>query len=229
MSRAQNVIVALDNMTKEQALQFSSLKDNTLPTVKIGLELFNHYGPEIIKEISALSKKEIFLDLKLHDIPNTVEKAILALDGLPIKFLTVHLTGGYEMLTRAREALEKINPKAILLGVSLLTSLGPEDIKEMSGQDFESAFHRLLNLAKRAGVKGLVSSAQELAMITKWENENKYKLTKVCPGIRFADESSDDQKRVLTPLEAFQAGANFLVMGRSLTKAQNLKERIAQI
>ncbi|PIP96505.1 MAG: orotidine-5'-phosphate decarboxylase [Bdellovibrio sp. CG12_big_fil_rev_8_21_14_0_65_39_13] len=229
MSKANNVIVALDNMTKEQALAFSSLKENTIPTVKIGLELFNHYGPEVIKEIYALSKKEIFLDLKLHDIPNTVEKAILGLDGLPIKFLTVHLSGGHEMLVRAKAALEKINPQATLLGVSILTSLGAEDINEMSGQDFNSAFQRLLNLAKRAGVSGLVSSAQELPFIADWEAAQNYKFTKVCPGIRFSDESSDDQKRVLTPQEAFKAGANYLVMGRSLTRAKNLAERISNL
>ncbi|GAB4010474.1 MAG: orotidine-5'-phosphate decarboxylase [Bdellovibrio sp.] len=223
------VIIALDNMNREEAIAFASRKDNTIPIVKIGLELFNHYGPDVVKDIAKASGKKVFLDLKLHDIPNTVEKAILALEGLPIQFLTVHLSGGHEMLVRAKASLSKISPSAVLLGVSILTSLGSEDIKEISDQEFQGAMQRLLNLAKRSQVAGLVSSAQELPMILAWETENRFKFLKVCPGIRFADESSDDQKRVVTPHEAFKSGANFLVMGRSLTRAKDLSSRIEEL
>lgn len=229
MMNKDRVIVALDNMNRIEALHFATRADNTIPYIKVGLELFNRYGSELVRELANESGKKVFLDLKLHDIPNTVEKAILALEGLPIQFLTVHLSGGHEMLVRAKEALTKIAPSAILLGVSILTSLGAEDISEISNQKFDEAMNRLLNLAKRSQVAGLVSSAQELELIAQWEKANRFKFIKVCPGIRFSDESTDDQKRVVTPQDAFANGANFLVMGRSLTRSKDLKNRIEMI
>lgn len=232
MNTLEKIYVALDNMTKEEVFAFLEKPENNLPNVKIGLELFTKYGPELIKEIKHKFDKDIFLDLKLHDIPNTVSKSIKSLEGLPIKLLTIHLSGGRGMLLAAKEAQEKYLPDTSLLGVSYLTSLGGEDFKEMWGFEenkIQDAFNNLFKLAIDCKIGGVVCSAHEASQISSLE-DNEQKLIKLCPGIRFNDEISSgqqsDQKRVLGPLEAFKQGADLLVIGRSLTQAKSLKDRI---
>lgn len=223
----ERVFMALDNMTKEEIFGFLEKSHKGISHIKIGLELFNKYGPNIVKELHESYPVDIFLDLKLHDIPNTVKKAIASLEGLPIKFLTVHLSGGREMLKEAMTSKEKYLPGCKLLGVSILTSLDHEDLNEIwSVTDMNKSFLNLFKLASDCKVDGVVCSAKELPIIKSFEND----LITVCPGIRFEDEIkkglTEDQKRVLSPQEAFKIGASYLVMGRSLTKAEDLSARI---
>lgn len=228
--KSYRVIVALDNMDKQQCFTFLSSMSDDLKVVKIGLEMFNRYGPDFVQEVFQTYNKRIFLDLKLHDIPNTVAKSLYALKDLPIDFLTVHLTGGRAMLEKCQEVRNEVMPNLTILGVSYLTSLGKEDFAEIYNvreNQIVDQFHALFTLAQETKTQGVVCSAHELEIV------KNYDLLTVCPGIRFSDEihggQSNDQKRVLPPELAFQAGADYLVMGRSLTQAQSLDARVKQL
>ncbi len=131
MKLIDRIIVALDNMNETEVYAFLDRSNHTYKTVKIGLELFYLLGPDLVKKIHDLYNVDIFLDLKLHDIPNTVKKAIRSLNGLPIKFLTIHLTGGRNMITEALDEASVSLPNTNLLGVSFLTSLGDQDFQEI--------------------------------------------------------------------------------------------------
>lgn len=223
-------IVALDQMDMDEIDAFLSRPENTIPTVKIGLELFVKYGPDLVHKIHRLYRKKIFLDLKLHDIPVTVERAILSLKNLPIDFLTVHLSGGEEMLKSAMVSAKIAIPECKILGVSFLTSLEGKDLLDVFGiSNMEEAFLRLFKLASVTRVDGVICSPLEISLVKK----HFPKLMVVTPGIRFADEilsqNIQDQKRVATPQEAFALGADYLVMGRSLTKANSLNGRIKEL
>ena len=224
------IIVALDQMSLEEIDIFLRKKDNTLPFVKIGLELFVKHGPELVHRIHNNYKKKIFLDLKLHDIPVTVAKAISSLKGLPIDFLTVHLSGGEAMLKAAVAEARLSIPGCKLLGVSFLTSLEASDLKELFGiEDTDEAFLRLFKVASISGIDGVVSSPLEVSLLKR----NFPNLISVTPGIRFKDEIQtnivQDQKRVMDPSEAFKEGSDYLVIGRSLTKTNRFSERIAYL
>ncbi len=230
MSKLDRVIVALDQMSLEEIDQFLSQKDNSLPFVKIGLELFVKYGPDMVHKIHLEHKKKIFLDLKLHDIPVTVAKAISSLKNLPIDFLTVHLGGGEAMLKAAMAEARVSIPKCKILGVSFLTSLEKSDLESLYGiTDTDEAFKRLFRVAAISGIDGVVSSPHEVGLLKKHHPE----LLAVTPGIRFRDEIEStqvqDQKRVMDPKEAFNAGSDFLVMGRSLTKTDRFSERLKSL
>jgi len=230
----KRIIVALDNLTENEIFSFlNSWPKDLRPTVKIGLEMFCLKGPDFVKKIYEETGADIFLDLKLHDIPQTVKKAVKSLEGLPIKFLTVHLSGGKKMLELAQEQAEISLPGTTILGVSYLTSLDENDFSQIWGvneADILKAFERLFNLAFISGIGGVVSSPLELEFLKGLEKKHGKKLIKVTPGIRFIDEISggntQDQKRVETPQSALSKGADFLVIGRSLTKASNLQDRI---
>ena len=224
------IIVALDQMSLEEIDIFLKQKDNTLPFVKIGLELFVKHGPELVHRIHNNYKKKIFLDLKLHDIPVTVAKAISSLKGLPIDFLTVHLSGGEAMLKAAVAEARLSIPGCKLLGVSFLTSLEASDLKELFAiEDTDEAFLRLFKVASISGIDGVVSSPLEVSLLKR----NFPNLISVTPGIRFKDEIQtnivQDQKRVMDPSEAFKEGSDYLVIGRSLTKTNRFSERIAYL
>lgn len=215
-------------MDKNQVLEFLD-RAGQIESVKIGLELFCREGPSIVETLHNRHKKNIFLDLKLHDIPNTVSGAVKSLAGLPIAFLTVHLTGGREMLDKSLEAARKFLPGAKLLGVSHLTCLDQKDFVELhniKNEQVPNSFKRLFKLALDVGLPGIVCSAKELPLLSKRESG---RLIKVCPGIRFKDETNHDQKRVLSPGEALENGADFLVMGRSLTQSKNLDSRLNEL
>ena len=214
-------------MSIEEINAFLSMKDNNIPMVKIGLEVFLKYGKDIITLISKKYNKKIFLDLKLHDIPITVAKAIAALEGLPIDFLTVHLSGGQEMLRAAIKEAKNSLPNCTLLGVSFLTSLTPLDLESLfESKNSNEAFIRLFDMAKISGIKGVVCSPHEVALL-KYHYPSLFAVT---PGIRFSDEiealQTHDQKRVMNPEDAFKAGSDYLVIGRSLTKATNFSARM---
>lgn len=228
-------MVALDNMGLHEVYSFMEKLPADFPWVKIGLEQYLAHGKDLIKTVHEKYEKRIFLDLKLHDIPNTVAKALGSLSGLPVEFITVHLSGGRGML----EAVQKVRSEKMshvnILGVSYLTSLDQNDLKETFGyqpDQIANAFKRLFTLALETKTQGVVCSPHELGEIRALE-EKYQPLTKVCPGIRFQDEIAQgalgDQKRVMNPQEAFHAGANFLVMGRSLTKANDLGQRLLDL
>ncbi len=230
MNIKNKIIVAVDTIDANQALELTK----TIPDVaaiKLGLEYFCFNGPEGIKIISKTGAK-IFLDLKFHDIPNTVAGAIKAILHLQPFMITVHLSGGYDMLIRANEivteyCIKNSIKKPIILGVSVLTSLDEKDFISLGikGKVQEQVI-RLAKLAKNTGLDGLVSSAKELKIIKKEIGQN---LLLVTPGIRPADGQINDQKRIVTPSQAINDGANFLVIGRPITAAKDPKTALNNI
>lgn len=224
------VIVALDQMNLDEIDQFLSRPKNTITTVKIGLELFVKHGPELVNKIHKVHNKKIFLDLKLHDIPITVERAIKSLAGLPIEFLTIHLSGGEEMLKAAINEARCSIPQCKILGVSFLTSLEAKDLSQLFGiNNTEEAFLRLFGVANSSKIDGVICSPHEIGLV-----KNNYpQLLAITPGIRFNDEiqnqNTQDQKRVASPKDALKLGADFLVIGRSLTKSENLVARLEEL
>ena len=230
MNKLDRIIVALDQMGLDEIDHFLKLKDNKLLYVKIGLELFVKYGPDLVHKIHREYQKKIFLDLKLHDIPVTVARSVASLKNLPIDFLTVHLGGGESMLKAALAEARQSIPHCKILGVSFLTSLEESDLKSLYGiTNIEEAFLRLFKAASLSGIDGIVSSPHEVALLKKYYP----KLLSVTPGIRFQDEilssNTQDQKRVMSPLEAFGLGSDYLVIGRSLTKSDKFSERIKSL
>lgn len=240
MSQPQlkKVIVALDNMDREQILSWMDRAQGDISFAKIGLEAFCRYGRVFLETLKQKYDLRLFLDLKLHDIPNTVSKTILGLEGLPVDFLTIHLTGGESMIKAALEAQKKALPQTQILGVSYLTSLDNKDFKQIWGIEQEKIsqqFNRLFELAHTSKIHGLVCSAQEAKALRDYEKTNDLSpLQLVCPGIRFQDEIDQnlnlgDQKRVLSPHQAFELGVDYLVIGRSLTQAKDLQKRFVEL
>ena len=229
MSDREKIIVALDDMDKEQLDLFLKKISGKISTVKIGMELYYRYGSKIIEHIHQKHKMEIFLDLKLHDIPHTVKKTLAVLKNLPIKFTTIHLSGGSPMLKEAVLEMKTSLPSTTLLGVGILTSLNQDDIRETWGvENMEECFSRLVLLNIKNKIPGMILSPCELPLVRKLETKMKTSLVKICPGIRFSQEKQD-QKRTATPQEALKAGADYLVIGRALTKADNLEEKLAEL
>ncbi len=230
------VIVALDGMSAEGAITFLEKCSGKILTAKIGMELFYKHGTDIVTQIKSKFGIDIFLDLKLHDIPNTVAGAIKSLSGLPIKMLTIHLSGGGEMIKSAIAARDKYLPDCKLLGVTYLTSLDESAFKHIWGvnkNEIEDKLNLMFKLAIDTKIDGIVLSANELLTVDNIEKKTHHKLMKICPGIRFQDEidsnNIQDQKRVQTPDSAVKNGATYIVMGRSLTSASGLNERINKL
>lgn len=230
MSRLGQIFVAMDNMEEAARDKFMNDLGDAPVNIKLGLEFFSQLGPKGLVDFHNKYQKNIFFDYKLHDIPNTVAKAIKSLEGLPIKYLTIHMTGGREMVKAAMEAKRKYIPNTKILGVSFLTSLGKDDFNEL--WDIEGSkedFGRLFKMGLEEGIDGFILSPHELPIITSLEENLNLKALKVTPGIRFSDQAAGDQKRVATPESAFNDGADFLVMGRPLTQAENLQARLAEL
>lgn len=232
VKNSSQTIVALDNMNKEQVSDFLEQLPREFEWVKVGLELYLAHGRELVQSIAKKYERKIFLDLKLHDIPNTVAKAIGSLSDLPVDLITVHLSGGRAMLEAIQKIRKEKMPHVNILGVSYLTSLDNKDLLELFSYDegeIEKAFSRLFTLACETGTQGIVCSPHELELVKKVE-ESHSKLIKVCPGIRFQDEIQEgqvgDQKRIMTPQKAIQKGADFIVMGRSITQAKDISKRL---
>ena len=210
----KRLIIALDFKNIEEMSLFISNLDPQKCIVKVGLQLFVSEGPKVLDFLSQRGF-EIFLDLKLHDIPNTVRKSVEEISQYNVKFTTIHLQGGQEMIQAANEA--KGDTK--ILGVSLLTSLDDADTRELYNNDFKKQFNNLINLATKTKVDGIVCSPQELELI------KDSSFIKVVPGIR-NQKLSDDQKRVMTSSEAYSNGANYVVVGRPITQANHIEEAI---
>lgn len=220
----RKVIVALDVDSKQRALDLGQALAGSGCWVKVGLELYALTGLSLIEEFKQMGFK-IFLDLKLHDIPNTVERTLKLLVRSGVDMVNVHCSGGYEMLARAAEVCHQA--EKTIIGVTVLTSLGSEDLITigMDGNAEQQAL-RLAKLAQKAGLDGVVASAQE-APILRQECGPDFLL--VTPGIRPAWSAKDDQVRVLTPRKALDAGSSYLVVGRPITMAANPREALENL
>ena len=214
---ACDLILVLDAPSPRDIAPVLRLLGGKVRWAKIGLEMFTACGPDCVREVAGMGF-DIFLDLKLHDIPNTVARAVESAARLPVRMLTLHTAGGREMMRRAVKAQEQAAPQLLLLGVTVLTSLGANDLRETGvGAGPEAQVVRLARLAVGCGLGGLVCSPLEIAPL-RAQLPPAIKL--VTPGIRPAGAGGgDDQTRVMTPAEAARAGANFIVVGRPIFKA----------
>lgn len=213
MNRA--VIIACDFQDQEKVLLFLDRFIDCKPFVKIGMEVFYGNGPAIVREIKARGHK-IFLDLKLHDIPNTVYKSMRKLAELDVDMVNVHAAGSIEMMRAARRALDEKGSKALLLAVTQLTSTS-EDVMQRElwiNHSMEDTVRHYAQNAKEAGCDGVVCSPLEAGLV---ERACGSEFVTVTPGIRFANDAKGDQKRVTTPAMAKELGSTFIVVGRSIT------------
>ena len=217
---SKTIIVAVDETQPENFQSVVDSLDSNLCMIKIGSVSFNALGHQAISYASNKGFK-IFLDLKLHDIPNTVKKSIEGLVSLPIEMMTIHTSGGLEMMMAAMKAVEGSDIK--VFGVTALTSLSDEDTSFIFKRTAEEQVSAMLDLAEQAGIDGVVCSPHELSLVAKRKS-----LLSITPGIRLKD-SNDDQSRVMTPKDAINLGANFLVIGRPITEAENIKEALLEI
>ena len=214
------IIVAIDETTFERASEIIDCLDPKKCMVKIGSVAFNAIGHKIIRFASEKGF-EIFLDLKLHDIPNTIKKSIQGLISLPINMLTIHTSGGKDMMIAAMDAVSGSQVKGF--GVTALTSLNNDDTNKLFQRSPSEQVNALLDLAEEAGIDGVVCSPHELELVSKRDN-----LLSITPGIR-PHESNDDQKRVMTPREAIDHGANYLVIGRPITESKDITKSLNEI
>ncbi|MDA7642421.1 orotidine-5'-phosphate decarboxylase [Gammaproteobacteria bacterium] len=217
---SKTIIVAVDETQLENFQNVVDSLDSDLCMIKIGSVSFNALGHQAIS-YAANKGFKIFLDLKLHDIPNTVKKSIKGLVSLPIDMMTIHTSGGLEMMKAAKNAVDGTDIK--IFGVTALTSLSDKDTSLIFNKTAAEQVNRMLDLAEQAGIDGVVCSPHELSLVTKRES-----LLSITPGIRLKD-SNDDQSRVMTPKDAINLGANFLVIGRPITEAKNIKEALLEI
>ena len=215
------IIVSLDFPEANQALDFCKDIDPKSCKIKVGKELFTKAGPELIEKLRSLNFK-IFLDLKYHDIPNTVAHACRVAVDLDLWMLNVHASGGRKMMEAAYESLVKSGcskNRPLLIAVTILTSISPEDLTELGiTNSVEEQVLLLSKLAKSAGLDGVVCSGMEAS---KLRHELGKDFCLVTPGIRLDDLNTDDQERIVTPCEAIKAGSNYLVIGRPITHASN--------
>ena len=215
-----SIIVALDEHSQENFDDVLSQLDPGLCMVKIGSVSFNSLGRECI--LKAANKGfDIFLDLKLHDIPNTVKKSIDGLVNLPIKMMTVHASGGQKMLEESVAAT--INTDIKIFGVTALTSLSDTDTNFIYQREAKEQVPAMIELAKKSSIHGVVCSPQELSLV-----KNNSNLLTITPGIRLKS-LDDDQTRVMTPKEAIDNGSDFLVIGRPITASNNIKDSLKEI
>lgn len=212
------IIVALDFDTAEETLKLVKQLRPEACRLKVGKELFTTAGPALVDQLVG-NGFDVFLDLKFHDIPNTVAAACKAAARLGVWMVNVHAMGGSKMMLAARDALEGLSQRPKLIAVTVLTSMGKDDLLEI-GMDVEpqDAVLRLAKLASSCGLDGVVCSAREAAIL-KRELGQSFQL--VTPGIRPANAASDDQNRVMTPTDALRMGADYLVIGRPITKAED--------
>jgi len=220
------IIVALDFAAPEPAIALLEQIDPTQCRVKIGKEMFTRAGPAFVEQVAGRGF-EIFLDLKYHDIPNTVAAACVAAADMGVWMMNVHASGGRKMMSVAAERLARLRERPLLIAVTILTSLGQEDIAEIGylGSPAENVL-RLAALAEDSGLDGVVCSPLEVAPL-RGERAADFKL--VTPGVRPAGAAADDQKRIMTPYDAIRAGASYLVVGRPITAAADPLASLAAI
>lgn len=223
----RDVIVALDFPGGKEAIEFLESLGDARPYVKVGMELYYKEGNKILKELKERGHR-IFLDLKLHDIPNTVRNGMKSLAGQGVDMINIHAGGGLRMMRAAREGLEeaareKSMERPLLIAVTILTSLSGEEAGQELGlaASLEETAISYAKLAKQAGLDGVVCSALESPAIHRACGKDFLTVT---PGIRFSDTSKGDQTRVVTPAQAKELDSSFIVVGRSITAAQNPAE-----
>lgn len=228
MTSSQNIIekiiVALDVDSREKALGLARILKDSGCWLKVGLELYALSGLSLIEDFKKLGFN-IFLDLKLHDIPTTVEKTMKVLVNSGVDMINVHCSGGYEMMSRAAEVCHKAGKT--IIGVTVLTSMGDSELSAIGVKgDTKGQVIRLAKLAQKAGLDGVVASAQEAGILRR---ECGQEFLLVTPGIRPAWSEKNDQVRVLTPAQAIEAGSNYLVIGRPITMADNPREVLEKL
>jgi orotidine-5'-phosphate decarboxylase len=220
---SDQLIVALDVATRKEALALVDQLRQQISFFKIGLQLYTAEGLEIVRAVRATGAK-VWLDLKLHDIPNTVRRAVESASTLDVQMLTIHLDGGSEMIRAATSASQT---NMLILGVTVLTSATEETLREIGVADrIDNQVLRLARLGVENGVDGIVASAREIKMLREQFGE---KIKIVVPGIRPSWSDPGDQKRVMTPREALDAGADYLVIGRPIIRNKSPCEAVAKI
>ncbi|MCX2981174.1 orotidine-5'-phosphate decarboxylase [Halieaceae bacterium IMCC14734] len=220
------IIVALDYDNQEAALALADRLEPSLCRLKVGKELFTRFGPALVEQLQHRGF-DVFLDLKYHDIPNTVASAVRAASDLGVWMVNVHAGGGRRMMEAAGEVLVGYSQPPILIAVTVLTSLSAEDLSELGyAQSAAERVSMLAALAADSGMSGVVCSAEEAGNL-RAQRGGGFAL--VTPGIRMAGDSSDDQRRVVTPQAAIAAGSDYLVIGRSITQAADPVDRLQAI
>lgn len=219
---AKDVIIACDFNNAEETFKFLDKFEEKKPFVKIGMELYYSEGPDIVRQIKKRGHK-IFLDLKLHDIPNTVKKAMKVLAALDVDMLNLHAAGGSSMMKAAFEGYQEGSQKgkaACMIAVTQLTSINQEKMENelLIKEELQNVVISYAKNAKNSGLQGIVCSPLEAGLIHENCGENFITVT---PGIRFSDDSKGDQQRVTTPAKAKQLGSDYIVVGRSITAAEN--------
>lgn len=225
---SQRIIVVLDYPTAADALTLVSRLDPRLCRVKVGKELFTAAGPTVVEQLMRRGF-EVFLDLKYHDIPHTVAGACRAAARLGVWMVNVHASGGRSMLAAAREAIDREAHRPLLIGVTVLTSMASADLAAIGVMsDAPTQVRRLAAICHEAGLDGVVCSAEEAPMLTREFGAGRTFL-KVTPGIRLAGDAKGDQQRVVTPVDAIRMGADYLVIGRSITHAADPIAKLQEI
>jgi orotidine-5'-phosphate decarboxylase len=220
------IIVALDFSSEKQVMDFIAPLEPSMCKLKVGKELFTLAGPVLVRQL--IDKGfDVFLDLKFHDIPNTVARACKVAADMGVWMINVHALGGRNMLLAAREALEGNTNRPLLIAVTILTSMGQQDLEEigLSGNPEDNVL-RLAALTKEAGLDGVVCSSREVSKLRLAQGKI---FTLVTPGIRPAGSDVGDQKRIMTPTDAIKAGSNYLVIGRPITQADDPVQTLTKI
>ena len=219
------IILALDTTNLDEALAIAKKVKNKIFTIKLGLEFFNAHGKEGVKKFNEIGITNLMLDLKLKDIPETVYKAIKALDGIQFGFLTIHGLGGKTMIDKAIKAAKEIKSQPKIMMITILTALNDEDLRVTgSNSTVDEQVEKLAKLAKETGV-GIVCSGHEAKNVRKIIGPNFLIFT---PGIRMNKDNKNDQQRVCTPMESIKNGSDKIIMGRSLMKG-NIEENLNQV
>lgn len=221
MSKQCKLILALDLPDKKSALDMLKKLQGSLEWVKIGLQMYLKYGADFVRQVGEMGFK-VFLDLKLYDIPNTVASAVKSLEGLPVSMLTIHTSGGAEMMKAVLNAAKETNKEMQILGVTVLTSFD-EDSMRATGFDRTPSEQvlKLARLAEESGLSGLVCSPLEIDLLRK---NLKSEMDLITPGIRPAGSDANEQKRIMTPSLAAKTGSSYIVVGRPILKAENPAE-----
>ena len=219
------IILALDTTDLEEAINITKKVKNKIFTIKLGLEFFNAHGKLGVKKFNELGINNLMLDLKLKDIPETVYKAIKALDDISFGFLTIHGQGGKSMIAKAKKASEEIKSKPNIMMVTVLTALSDSDLKEMGNDStVDNQVKSLAEIAKEMKV-GIVCSGHEAKVVRKIIGPD---LSIFTPGIRMKNENKNDQKRICTPSESIKNGSDKIIMGRSLING-NIEENLKKV
>ena len=219
------IILALDTTNLDEAINITKIVKDKIFTVKLGLEFFNAHGKVGVKKFNEIGITNLMLDLKLKDIPETVYKAIKALDNIKFGFITIHGQGGKAMIEKAKKAANEIKPQPKIMMVTILTALNDEDLKATGNSStVKEQVKKLAEVAKEMNV-GVVCSGLEAKNVRKVIGPNLLIFT---PGIRMSNDNRDDQQRICTPIESIKNGSDKIIMGRSLIKG-NIEENLNRI